>query len=743
MTEPTPPSTARETEPLLSLLPWILGLAGGAAWIVATGAIAAGIVLAWYVIESIHWLIAALRPPNHEVVLVYLVPRLVCSALCFAAAYLLGLPWPQIVTLSFVATVLLETLIRLGTRILARPLVERAQMYLAPQSAERSTGTGTGRVLLTALTALLFVLCFSLTSLVYVARETLFDARVGVRNLYDSGLYSALVRVAGDKAKEAARKQRGAAQQAAELLTEDDIRLAEQWALPEPWTTAWLQESLDATLAWMQTTSDQRVPPISIPVSDIERHVKDAASLLLDQHLTTLPACTPGMSPDAYCRPPGMSVDAYKATYKLQNMAAADEILDLVPAELDLSTAVALFGQPFKRPLQELERARAAVQLLDRGLPLAGLLCLALFFLLWLLCSTTRKHRLRWIGTALLLAALVTWVISYAAPSFLPQRIMPEQSARLPIHLSVPLQDFIRATLDTVHTRIQIGAVVLAGLGLLVIWAPLLAPHKETWARRITIRQSLGAGIRLLAATSLLWIVYARAGARLYAQASQAHRTKEIAQANALYRQIDRFYPFRVSSNAGAFVERARSDQYECQLYLEAERAYQAAEWQTAVLHYEAFWLTQPTLNLRDRAQPHLVEALIRWARALEADGQRERALDRYRFVRDEGIGRGRQIDGQPIRVHRIMGTLYLDWGDELLEQSDPEAALATYRRALADTDDPGVWELAEERMIDAYCAWNAQVRQAGQENRAAGICIELGNEFPALNPDPCAACAP
>jgi hypothetical protein len=240
-----------------------------------------------------------------------------------------------------------------------------------------------------------------------------------------------------------------------------------------------------------------------------------------------------------------------------------------------------------------------------------------------------------------------------------------------------------------------------------------------------------------------LWIAYARAGARLYDQASQAHRREEIAQANALYRQIDRFYPFRVSSNAGDFVERARSDQYECQLYLDAERAYQAAEWQTAASHYEAFWLTQPTLNLRDRAQPHLAEALIRWARALEADGQRERALDRYRFVRDEGIGRGRQIDGQPIRVHRIMGTLYLDWGDELLEQSDPEAALATYRRALADTDDPGVWELAEERMIDAYCAWNAQVRQAGQENRAAGICIELGNEFPALNPDPCAACAP
>jgi hypothetical protein len=146
---------------------------------------------------------------------------------------------------------------------------------------------------------------------------------------------------------------------------------------------------------------------------------------------------------------------------------------------------------------------------------------------------------------------------------------------------------------------------------------------------------------------------------------------------------------------------------------------------------------------LRDRAQAHLVDALIQWARAFEADGQRERALDRYRFVRDEGLGRDRYIDGQPIRIHRTIGTLYLDWGDELLEQSDPEAALATYRRALADTDDPGVWALAEERMVDAYCAWNGQLYQAGQENRATGICIELGNEFPVLVPDPCSVCTP
>jgi tetratricopeptide (TPR) repeat protein len=188
-------------------------------------------------------------------------------------------------------------------------------------------------------------------------------------------------------------------------------------------------------------------------------------------------------------------------------------------------------------------------------------------------------------------------------------------------------------------------------------------------------------------------------------------------------------------------VSRARRDLHACQLYLDAEAAYRDAEWQTAVMRYEALWLVSPTLQLRDTAQAHQAEALVRWARALEAEGQRERALDRYRFLRDENLARGRQIDGRAFRVHRAIGDLYLDWGDELLAQ-DPQAALATYRRALNDTDDPGVWARAEERMVDAYCAWNAQLRQAGQNDRAAGVCIELGNEFPALAPAPCDACS-
>jgi hypothetical protein len=247
-----------------------------------------------------------------------------------------------------------------------------------------------------------------------------------------------------------------------------------------------------------------------------------------------------------------------------------------------------------------------------------------------------------------------------------------------------------------------------------------------------------------LAILALLWIAYARAGVRLYAQASQLYRDTDADAANTRYLQIDRLYPF--PGLAGDFVERARREQHKTQLYLDAQAAQAEEQWQIAVQHYEALLLTQPALQLRDSAQARLAESLLRWARSLEADmgreHARERALDRYRYLRDEGLGRDQQVDGEPIRVHRLIGGLYLDWGDEQLSQ-DPEAALATYRRALVDTDDPGVWALAEERMVDAYCAWNTQLIQAGDQQRADRVCVELGFEFPALAPLPCAVCAP
>jgi tetratricopeptide (TPR) repeat protein len=208
------------------------------------------------------------------------------------------------------------------------------------------------------------------------------------------------------------------------------------------------------------------------------------------------------------------------------------------------------------------------------------------------------------------------------------------------------------------------------------------------------------------------------------------------------YKQIERAYPFAVDE----FVQRVRKDRRECQLYLDAESAYHSADYESAVLLYEALLLGDPPITMRGVVQAHLLDALFQWGQALQNAGERERALDRYRFVRAENLERRvRTSTGQDPgpRIHRTIADLLLTWGDEQLAMRDPQAALATYQRILYDSADPRLWELAEERMVDAYCTWSASLLERGLGERAAGVCLELGYEFPSVGPDRCAACEP
>ena len=121
MTEPAQPRPTHSGKLCSGCCLGFSALIAGAAFAVATtsaiaakeragaavngASIAAALAIAWYVTESVYWLIAALRPPNDEVPLVYLVPRLVCTPLSLAAAYQLGLPRPQTVLISLIATI--------------------------------------------------------------------------------------------------------------------------------------------------------------------------------------------------------------------------------------------------------------------------------------------------------------------------------------------------------------------------------------------------------------------------------------------------------------------------------------------------------------------------------------------------------------------------------------------------------------------------------------------------------------
>jgi tetratricopeptide (TPR) repeat protein len=213
-----------------------------------------------------------------------------------------------------------------------------------------------------------------------------------------------------------------------------------------------------------------------------------------------------------------------------------------------------------------------------------------------------------------------------------------------------------------------------------------------------------------------------------------------LEQACMRYQRIEHAYPFAVDE----FVQRVRQDRRECQLYLDAESAYQSADYESAVQLYEALLLGNPPLAVRGTVQAHLLDALVRWGRELQDAGERERALDRYRFIRAKDLDRRvRQNTGQDsgFRVHQAIADLLLSWGDEQLAAGDPQAALATYRRILNDSADPRLWELAKGRMIDAYCAWSASLLEHGLVERAAGVCLELSYEFPSVVPDRCPAC--
>jgi tetratricopeptide (TPR) repeat protein len=243
-----------------------------------------------------------------------------------------------------------------------------------------------------------------------------------------------------------------------------------------------------------------------------------------------------------------------------------------------------------------------------------------------------------------------------------------------------------------------------------------------------------------LALGSVLWTTYLGAGQQSYARALRAHRQGQLEQACVQYQPIERAYPFAVNE----FVQRIRQDRRECQLYLDAESAYQSGDYESAVQLYEALLLGNPPVAVRGTVQAHLLDALSRWGQALENAGERERALDRYRFIRVEDLDRRvRHSTGQDsgIHIHQRIADLLLTWGDEQLAAGDPQAALATYRRILGDSADPRMWELAEERMIDAYYAWSASLLERDLGEQAAGVCLELSHEFPAVAPDRCTSC--
>jgi tetratricopeptide (TPR) repeat protein len=265
-----------------------------------------------------------------------------------------------------------------------------------------------------------------------------------------------------------------------------------------------------------------------------------------------------------------------------------------------------------------------------------------------------------------------------------------------------------------------------AALGGLVLVAGLLLPARggRRWRPAVALRTVAATAAALV----LLWAIYLRAGERAYERANALYREGEVTRALAQYRVLLRAYPLRVRR---PFLSRAQRDARACALAVDAAHALGQQDHERAAATYEALLVGNLPVAARDAAAQGLLAALQEWAAALRAEGAYERALDRLRLA-NEALGSR--------AVYEPMATLYLAWGDALLAEGDYEAAAATYSRIRYDVPSARYWQAAEERAANAYCAWQAALRDAGDEAGASWVCDVFAEALPRWVAE-CAGC--
>jgi tetratricopeptide (TPR) repeat protein len=721
----------------IQVLRWFISLlAGGAVYLWVVPSALTAFLVFWYVFETSLVLILLFGPVQREIALVYALPRAVGSALAFVVAYLVLGRWDQVLCLAYVLLLILEALYRVVLRGSASMLLHDARAALDTARGRGDTGSvedvrlADWRAFLAAWCAGLIVLAALLGGYVYGVRQVLFDTRFYVSQFEDSPLYDELLRLGGRTVLDVARGQGADVRRAVDRLSVDDVSLASRLVLPREWTVAVAEQVLEVTLVWVQSDTEQRVPPIALPIGDIERHVRDATSVLLDQHMTALPICSPAMSEGAWCRREDMSVTAHIATYKPDDMAIVDEVFEMIPAELDLATLVSMSPRTFEGVLTALDEVRLWAGYVDRALSGVGKGIVVLSIALYLLCAIAPRTLLRWMGATWLVAGVGSWGLSLGLSKLDAMALLPrsagQQLAGLPETIVEEVSHVVHALTQAVYGLLAPWSLALAALGLVMLVVGLALSRAPT--RRARPDGVVRALVVCLAVGLLVWVQYPTLGQRLYDRAFHAHRDGDIDRALSVYRRVVRWYPLVVDD----FVLQARRGLQECERFQRAASARKAGQYEVAAQQYEAFLVGNPAIALRELAETGLVEALYGWAGDLEKQGVYERALDRYRYVRDEFRGRGADAK---------TADLLLFWGDALLEEGDHHAAVSTYGRIAYDVPSARYWRTGDERRGKAYCQWQAVLRAAGESARAAEVCQEFLDAVPDAATQ-CAGCA-
>ena len=734
---------ARDRGPVVARsIAWMLALGCGAAshvW--GRVALAAAIIAGWYVLECVLLVAMWIRARRCEVFLAYVLPRGIGTGTGFALAYVLFLPWAQAIALTYVIVIVLESAYRWTLRKLNLSSWHQITglAALAAASGRRSLSSGLcarrgwkarGQSVSVLLAASLFVIICPAVLYGYSVRRVVFDTGFYVSQLERSDLYEYAARMAGEAAVDAARGRNREVRRAVGLLSGQDVEFVGRTILSKEWTAALVEQALDGVLFWLQADDRRRVPGVSLPIGDLQRHIQEATSVLLDRHMAALPLCAPGGSASALCRPRQMSAAAYIATHKPESIAIVDEAFAMIPADLDLSTAVTLAPRVFQKPVSFLHQVRTRVHTLERLLAWMGAGCLGLLSALHLSGGERAQVSLTRVGMALWVAGEGTLALSWVAFRYGAKVILWRFGADLLADLPADLVDLPQGVLDAlfgaVHNALLPWAFVLTGIGLLTALAVLFCP----WSREP--RQGGAARTLVIAGAIglLLWARYLAWGRVAYKEAFAAHRSGEAQEAARLYHRVDQLHPLSVNE----LVLSARQGWAACRRYLDAERAYQSGDDPSAAQAYEALLAGDPPIVLRDTARSRLVESLYGWAESLVRVGEYERALDRYRYIRDELRDR---------RVQQAMTDLYLAWGEALQAEGDYRAAIATFQRIVYDVSDPRQWDVADERTVDTYCAWRASLNAGGRDRQAVEMCSELLAEWPSLASKRCPECEP
>lgn len=702
--------------------------AGAAVYFAVVPSLVGAAIVGWYVVESAWGCLVTMqqRSRRREIVWSYLVPRMVSTSAALGISYLLFSSSEQMIALSYMLVLVLENAYRLVLRHTHPAVLQRAQQAFdesAKAVSTKQSGIWRGWGALTC--AALLVVALPPTLYAFSLRQAASDVRFYTDRLEHWGLYDALLAWVGEEATGLVRGQDVLIRDAVSQLDGESKRAALQTLLPQPWTRAVIEQSLEALLEWLQTNDERRVPAISVSISDILRHAKEALSFSLDRYVASMPVCPPGTSALASCRPTEISAAAYTASRKPEAMARMDKAFELIPAEVDLSTAVSLSPRTFQGPLKALNKVRAGIETFDRALGWMAVGCLAVVVCLWLSSATSIRSALCWTGATLFVAGIRAWILGWVATSF-PQAVLAQLDVR-PGSLSARLlPDILSDLTRSACSLLAPLSLALALIGLFVAVTGTLPGPTES---KQGLPRSVRALIITLAVSSLSWHAYLTIGRSLYERSYAHHRQGQVSQAAAGYRHIVRFYPIAVDE----WVNRARQKLRECERYQKAEAAFQAGDWPSAVQEYEALLVSQPVMALQDTAQERLRQALYAHAQSLQQAGEYERALGHYHWIQEELRDK---------QVGQNLVNLYWAWGESFQKAGDYPAAIATFHRLTYDIANARIWAEVDERVKEAYCDWSQKLRTKGEHEQANKVCQEFLQTFSPQEMGDCPECA-